>query len=95
MDGLILYIMGVVGVGIHFLWKIYETYGQKRNWEKELLSLAISTLVMVVMVFGKEDLEGIMPVTRLGATIIGYSAQSIFRKVVNIKIPKHTNGGIN
>lgn len=80
-----LYILAIGGIIIHFLKKVYEARHKKIeiDYVLEGISTAISILIVVALVFSKEDLETLYPITKLTALLLGYTAQSTFRFLVN------------
>lgn len=80
-----LYILAVAGIIIHFLKKIYEARKKstKLDYVLETISISISIIIVIALIFSKEDLEALYPITKLTALLLGYTAQSTFRFLVN------------
>jgi hypothetical protein len=79
-----LYALGAIGILIHFLKKLleYKGSGKKMDRTTEIISSVISILIMAALVYSKDDLEAIFPITKLGSVLLGFSSQSIFRSLV-------------
>lgn len=87
MEHLELYILGFLGVVIHLLKKLWEARKKKIELDHilETISTIISLLIVGTLVYVREDLAKIFPIVPLTAIILGYSAQSVFRFIVNLK----------
>lgn len=81
-----LYISILLGVLIYAGFQWNETYNlPKFNWTRMIfLPMGLSVLTGFAMVWAKDDLQTIYPMTRLSAVFIGVSGQAIFKKVGGI-----------
>lgn len=80
-----LYVLALAGVLVHFLKKIHEARELRATLDYVLegISLIISIIIVMALIFSKEDLENIYTITKLSSFILGYVAQSVFRALVN------------
>ena len=85
-----LYLLGVGGVILHFLTKIYNARksGNKLDYILEGISTGISALIVLLFIYAKKDLEAFYPLNTFTAILLGYSAQSISRQLFKMAMPK-------
>mgnify|MGYP003636565663 CR=1 FL=1 len=85
-----LYLLGVGGVVLHFLTKIYNARktGKVLDYVLEGISVGISTLIVILFVYAKDDLDAFYPLTMFTSILLGYSAQSVARQLFKMAMPK-------
>ena len=85
-----LYIMGLGGVILHLLTKLYNAKkkGVKLDSGLELISIGISALIVLLFVFAKDDLKPFYPLNTFTAIVLGYSAQSLARQLFKMAVPQ-------
>jgi len=86
-----LYLMGIGGVLLHFLTKLYNA--KKRgiflDAGLEFISFGISGLIVMLFIYAKKDLEPFYPLNTFTAILLGYSAQSVARQLFKMAMPKN------
>lgn len=85
-----LYVMGLGGVILHLLTKLYNAKkkGVKLDSGLELISIGISALIVLLFVFAKDDLKPFYPLNTFTAIVLGYSAQSLARQLFKMAVPQ-------
>lgn len=85
-----LYVMGLGGVILHLLTKLYNAKkkGIKLDFGLELISVGISALIVLLFIFAKDDLKPFYPLNTFTAIVLGYSAQSVARQLFKMAMPK-------
>ena len=85
-----LYLLGLGGVLLHFLTKIYNArkYRRPLDYILEGLSSGIACLIVLLFVYAKADLEVFYPLTSFTSIFLGYSAQSLSRQLFKMAAPK-------
>ena len=85
-----LYVMGLGGVILHLLTKLYNAKkkGIKLDSGLELISIGISALIVLLFVFAKDDLKPFYPLNTFTAIVLGYSAQSLARQLFKMAVPQ-------
>ena len=86
----VLLLLAYAGVAIDLLLKIQEWIKsvERPNVPLVILSTVISMLISTVLVYLREDIKEIFVVTKVGAVMLGFGAQTIFRKIVGTKTEK-------
>lgn len=87
-----------LGVLIYAGFQFNEVFNSSKfNWKKDIIIPAILSLITgFALVWAKDDLQTIYPMTRLSAVFIGVSGQAIFKKIGGIFDKKvNTVIGIN
>ena len=85
-----LYLLGLGGVVLHLLTKIYNARktNEKLDYFLEGISSSISILIVVLFVYAREDLAVFYPLTLFTTILLGYSAQSLARQLFKMAKPK-------
>ena len=85
-----LYVMGLGGVILHLLTKLYNAKkkGIKLDSGLELISIGISALIVLLFIFAKDDLKPFYPLNTFTAIVLGYSAQSLARQLFKMAVPQ-------
>lgn len=83
-------LLGLGGVALHFLTKIYNARktGRKLDYILEGISAGISALIVILFVYAREDLAAFYPLTMFTSIFLGYSAQSLARQLFKMAAPK-------
>lgn len=85
-----LLLLSYTGIVLHYLFSWKEIIEKKQNgfnWKLEIPTFFISVISASVLIYVREDIAAIFPVTPIGAVILGYFGQDIFNKVINAKAP--------
>ena len=84
-----LYILGLAGVLLHLLTKLLEARKSKLklDWVLETIASLISVIIVIALVYAKEDLKAFYPISKVTAIILGYTAQSILRVLIKTVKP--------
>lgn len=80
---IVLFALGLAGVALDLLFKIREwaANGVKPKIGLTIVNTVISVLIVGVLIFLKDEIKEIFVVTKFSAFILGYTAQSVFRKI--------------
>lgn len=84
MENLILALCLTGGILIRVLFKRNAAIKGKNlfNWQLSLNTALLSFVTGLVLIFIREDLQTIFPVTKLSAVFIGYMGDSVFRNIM-------------
>jgi len=76
-----------VGIAIHLVTRLIESRrkGEKVDFMLQILGVILSFLISFLLIYTRESIKDIFPITPIIAGVTGYSAQSIFAKLVTIK----------
>lgn len=85
-----LLLLGVVGVFIHYFkeWVIANNQGKAYDLKRALPMAGLSLLTTLVLIYLKEDIEALYPITKFNAVILGYLGNSVFFSFIDTKKPK-------
>lgn len=88
-----LFFLGIVGALLHILLKIKQARdkGQTVDTVAQLFNLGISILIVGVLVYIRDEMVSIFPMTKLIVLGVGYSAQSMFLNIVSLARKKVSN----
>lgn len=84
-----LYLLGLVGIMIHYL-KDYEECkkaGKKYSLTQLLPTIVLSVITTMVLIFLRKDIENLYVITSFSAVVLGYFGNSVFFSFVNAKKP--------
>lgn len=86
-------LLGTIGALLHTLLKIKQARDLKKSIDTgaHLFNLAISILIVGVLVYIRDEMVSIFPMTKLIVLGVGYSAQSVFLNVVSLARKKVSN----
>lgn len=82
-----LLLIASIGIAIHFITRLIEARNKKENidWVLQGLGMVLSLLISFMLIYTRDSIKDIFPITPFIAGITGYSAQSIFAKLVTMK----------
>jgi hypothetical protein len=85
-----LYLLALAGVGVHHLkdWVDLNKKGLVYGWKKELPTILLSIITVLILVYLKDDISNLYVITPFGAIVLGYAGNSIFFSFVQAKQPK-------
>lgn len=83
--------LSFVGVVLHILSKIKERIDQERAFDFKFrlqlsISVIMSMLISFILVYSRNEIKEFLPMTTLIAAMTGYMAQSIFAKLISVKM---------
>ena len=87
--------LSFVGVVLHILSKIKERIDQERAFDFKFrlqlsISVIMSMLISFILVYSRNEIKEFLPMTTLIAAMTGYMAQSIFAKLISVKMKPPT-----
>lgn len=90
-----LLLLSYAGILIHYLFKLKEAADKNQldslftraALVKDIIGASLSVVCASTMVYIREDISAIFVVTPAAAVMAGYSAQSIFTKIMGAKTP--------
>ena len=84
-----LYLLGLAGTAIHYLkdWHDVNSKGLKYGFAKVLPTALLSVITTMLLVYLKEDIEGLYVITPFSAVVLGYVGNSLFFSFVDAKKP--------
>ncbi len=79
--------LGLLGILLDIIFKVKDVLqvGAKPNWGLAVLNTIASVIITGVVIYAREDIKDIYPITMFTAFLTGYTAQSIFRKIIQVK----------
>lgn len=88
-----LFLLGTAGALLHTLLTVGQFWKKKQSspWPRLLLDLTISVLIVAIIVYVREDIMTILPLNKFIAAGVGYSAQSLFPKLVSLGLKRTSN----
>lgn len=91
-----LFILGIMGVLIHAILKVQQKKkeGVKVDLLEQLFNAIVSSLIVGVIVYIREDIVNFLPLTKTIIVGVGYSAQSVFLNLMNFTKKKIGNDNI-
>jgi len=89
-----LMLLGITGVFLHYFkeWANANKRGELYNLSKALPMAALSSITTLLLVYLKDDIADLYPVTRFSAVILGYFGNSVFFSFVDTKKPNVSKG---
>jgi hypothetical protein len=90
MEGLDLYILTLVGLFMHHAKKYVEHYNEGRKYSIKGLAptIILSIVTSLVIVYLRDDIGSLYPITPFSALVIGYFGNSIFFSFIKAKKPQ-------
>lgn len=82
-----LLLLSLVGIAIHLVTRLIEARRKKEKLDLtlQILGVILSFLISFLLIYTRDSIADIFPITPIIAGVTGYSAQSMFHKLVTIK----------
>lgn len=90
MEYLELGILGILGIILHVIVKIKPKViaKEKIEWRAHIINTIFSVIILGVLIWLKDDVEDVYPLTKLNIFITGYAADSVFRNIMGKALGK-------
>lgn len=84
-----LQILGLIGLLIHYLkvWVNLNKDGETYNLKKAIPTAVLSGITTALLIYLKDDIEDLYPITRFSAIVLGYMGNSVFFSFIDAKKP--------
>ena len=88
METINLIVLGLAGILLHYLsrWKELADKKQNLNLSSEIPGILISIITTIVLILTRDDYKTYFQVTSIGAAVLGYCSQSVWTKLVTMKL---------
>lgn len=86
-----LQLLGLAGLLIHYLkqWVGLNKEGKTYNLGKAIPTAVLSGMTTFLLIYLKDDINDIYPITRFSCVVLGYLGSSIFFSFVDARKPKN------
>lgn len=86
-----LFLLGQAGVLLHYLkeWVLANKAGKKYDLKKALPMALLSSITTALIVYLKDDLTDIYPLSKFNVVVTGYFGNSVFFSFVDVRKPKN------
>ncbi len=86
-----LQLLGLAGLLVHYLkqWVGFNKDGKTYNLGKAIPTAILSGMTTFLLIYLKEDISEIYPITRFSCVVLGYLGSSIFFSFVDTRKPKN------
>ena len=83
-------LLGMLGVLIHYIkqWVATQNMGKQYNLKKFIPTIVLSSITTAVLIYLREDIENLYPITRFSAVVLGYFGNSVFFSFMDARKPK-------
>jgi len=90
MDNIELYLLTLVGLFMHHAKKYVEHYNDGKKYKIKGLvpTIILSIVTSLIIVYLREDIGSLYPITPFSALVIGYFGNSIFFSFIKAKKPQ-------
>lgn len=90
------FFLAMLGSLLHLLSKVYEQIKKEepftlKNRTLYTIGTIMSVIMSFVIIYSREDIASVYPITTLIAVMTGYSSQSVFNKLLSTKSPFNKN----
>lgn len=84
-----LYLLAIAGIAVHHLkdWVDLNKKGLVYGWKKELPTILLSIITVLLLVYLKDDISTLYVITPFSAIVLGYFGNSVFFSFVDAKKP--------
>lgn len=85
-----LLLLGQIGVLLHYLkeWVLTDKQGKKYELKKAIPMALLSSITTILLIYLKEDIKDLYPITKFNAIVTGYVGNSIFFSFIDVRKPK-------
>lgn len=85
-----LMLLGQAGVLLHYLkeWVLADKKGNKYELRKAIPMALLSSITTLLLIYLKDDIQDLYPITKFNAIVTGYVGNSVFFSFVDVRKPK-------
>ena len=86
-----LQLLGLAGLLVHYFkqWVGFNKDGKMYNLWKAIPTAILSGMTTSLLIYLKDDINDIYPITRISCVVLGYLGSSVFFSFVEAKKPKN------